>query len=172
MLELTNTEKLAIAQAFQKAVGGMTKTGDPSNLRGEVDAEMRERYMSDPMAGKSYDLKLLGQKVGTYYLTVSKGRPESRETTLEIKDRGEFMAWAEENGYVEMVADMEAIMSDFSTSGEIPAGCDVVEVVKPEVLGGEVTRTTLKVDEAEVARVLGPQLEPIAYALLEGGIDG
>lgn len=166
MLELTNTEKLAVAQAFQKAVGDITKTGDPDNLRGEVDAEMKERYMSDPMAGKSYDVKLLGRKVGTYSITVSKGKPQKVTKTLDILDMQEFMEWAEREGF--MAVDMEAVMKHYRLSGEVPDGCEPVEEIEPEVLGGEITRTTLKIEPNEVARALGPQLEPIAYALLEG----
>lgn len=172
MIELSNVEKLIVKQAFFNAVADDLKTRDPDNLRGQVDEAMKDAYRDNPMAGKSYDLKLMGQKVGTYSLTVSKGKPQRVETTLQVEDRDEFMAWAEENGYVEKVADMDAIISDFARDGVIPNGCAPVETVIPEVVGGEITRTTVKVDEAEVARVLGPQLETMAYALLEGGIDG
>lgn len=171
MLEFNDIEKLIIEQAFFNAVAEDTKTKNPDNLRGRVDAMMERDYYENPMAGKSFDLKLLGQKVGTYSLTVSKGKPSKTETSLEIADRDEFMAWAEANGYVEKVADMDAIMEDFKADGVLPDGCKPVEITTPEVVGGIVTRSTVRVDQERVARALGPQLEPIVYALLEGGED-
>lgn len=172
MVEMTKVEELIVKQAFLNAVGEDLKTKDPDNLRGQVDQMMREAYEQNPMAGKSYDLKLLGQKVGTYSLTVSKDKPSREELTLEINDRAEFMAWAEENGYVEKVADMDAVLEDMRKGGVVPDGCTPAKVVIPGTVGGIVTRTTVKVDEGEVMRVLGHQLEPIAYALLGGVEDG
>lgn len=170
MVELSNTEKLAIAQAFQKAVGDMTKTGDETNLRGMVDAEMCERYRNDPMAGRRYDVRLLGKKVGTYTITVSKDKPQQVRKSLEVQDNAEFIEWAKREGF--MAVDMDAVINHFEKCGEVPDGCIPIEVITPEVIGGEVTRTTLKIEPEMVARVLGPQLEPIAYALLEGRNDG
>lgn len=168
MVELSNIEKLIVKQAFVSAVADDIKTKNPDNLRGQVDEMMKEAYYGSPMAGRSFDLRLMGEKVGTYSLTVSKGAPEKVERTFEVQDKQAFMEWAEENGYVEKVADMEAILADFRENGVVPEGCNPVEVIIPEVLGGAVTRTTVKVDSEKVARVLGPQLEAVAYALLEG----
>lgn len=171
MVELNDVEKLIVEQAFLNAVAKDTRTKTPDNLRGRVDAMMEDAYYNNPMAGRSFDLKLFGEKVGTYSMTVSKGKPQQTDMTLEISDRDGFMAWAEENGYIERVADMEAILADFKEHGVIPEGCTPVEVITPEVVGGVVTRTTVKVDQERVARVLGPQLEPVVYALLGGGED-
>lgn len=168
MVELSEVEKLIVKQAFVNAVGDDVSTKKPGNLRDRVDEQMKNAYLTSPIAGKSFDLKLMGQKVGTYSLTLSKGKPSRTEVSFEINDRDEFMAWAEENGYVEKVADMDAILADFEQDGIVPNGCTPIEIVTPAVVGGEITRTTVKVDAGEVARVLGPQLEPMAYALLEG----
>lgn len=167
MVELTDVEKLIVKQAIFNAVADDVKTKEPSNLRGQLDEIMKESYYGNPMAGKSYDLRLMGQKVGTYSLTVSKGKPQEVRRSFEVEDKDRFTAWAEENGFVKI--DMEAVQAHFAATGEIPEGCSGIEVIVPEVVGGVVTRTTVKVDQAEVGRVLGPQLESIAYALLEGG---
>lgn len=172
MVGLTKVEELIVKQAFLNAVGEDLKTKNPDNLRGQVDQMMRDAYESNPMAGRSYDLRLLGQKVGTYSLTVSKDEPSREEMTLEINDRAEFMEWAEENGYVEKVVDMDAVISDMRNNGVVPDGCTPAKVIVPGTVGGMVTRTTVKVDEEHVMRVLGPQLETVAYALLGGGDDG
>lgn len=169
MVEMSDVEKLAVEQAFLNAVADDVKTKEPGNLRGRVDAQMIEGYYSNPMAGKSYDIKLFGRKVGTYSLTVSKGKPQEVTRTFEVDDFAAFYEWAENMGFMQV--DMDAVKRHFDECGEVPDGCTPIKVVKPEVLGGTVTRTTVKVDQQEVMRVLGPQLEPIAYALLGGGED-
>lgn len=172
MQEFTEIEELIVKQAILNAVASDTKTKNPDNLRGRVDAMMEENYYINPMAGRSFDLRLKGQKVGTYSLTVSKSEPQKVETSLEINDRQAFMQWAEENGFIDKTPNMDAIMKHFEMCGEVPEGCRPVEVVTPEVIGGVVTRTTVKVDSKEVARVMGHQLEPMVYAILESGQDG
>ena len=169
MLELTNIEKLAIAQALLNSIGDMTKTKCETNLRGLVDAEIKERYLNDSMAAKSYDVKVQGQKVGTMSLTISKPKPAVIEHTLNVKDSEQLLEWAIDNGFVDV--NMPAVIEYFRLNGDIPAGCYVEETIKPEVLGGEITKTTLKVDSEKVARALGAQLEPVIYRLLEGGIN-
>ena len=145
------------------------KTKNPDNLRGRIDEAMKEAYYSNSMAGKSFDLKLLGTKVGTYSLTVSKGKPQETKRGFAVLDEAAFLAWAEDNGFV--AVDMDAVEKHFKETGEVPEGCEGTEYVIPEIDGGIVTRTTVKVDSKAVARVLGPQLEPVAYALLEWGFD-
>lgn len=164
--ELSDIERFIVKQAVLNAVADDVKTNVPDNLRGRLDSAMKASYYENPMAGKSYDLKLMGQKVGTYSLTVSKGKPSKVEQSFEVDDHMAFAEWAENMGFV--TVDMDAVMAHFKDTGEVPEGCSPVEVVTPEVVGGVVTRTTVRVDSAEVARVLGPMLEPVAYALLEG----
>lgn len=168
MVELSNMEKLAIAQAFQAQVGKMTKTGVDYNLRGEVDAEMREMY--EATGSKTFDVKLLGRKVGTYYLTISKPTESRTERKLEIADGQALYDWALQHDLVEI--DMKKVERHFQETGEIPDGCEAYEVMVLGDNGGDITRSTLKVDGNEVVSALGPQLEPIAYSLLEGEIDG
>lgn len=168
-MQLTDVERLAVAQAFQKAVGDLTATKDPDNLRGRVDAEMVGAFYSNPMAGKSFDLKLLGEKVGTYSMTVSKPKPQKVERILDVKDSKAFREWAERGGFMEV--DMAAVQEHFEESGEVPEGCDIATLVTPADEGGAVTRTTLKVEPEAVARVLGGQLPEVTTELLEGGFD-
>lgn len=168
MVKLSNVEKLIIKQAFVNAVSNDVSTKNPDNLRGQLDATMKQAYYDNPLGGRSFDLRLMGRKVGTYSVTVSEGKPQEVSKSLEVKDRAQFMEWAEANGYVEKVADMDAILSDFRENGEIPDGCEPIEVVTPEVVGGVVTRSTMRVYPKKVAEALGPQLEAAAYALLEG----
>lgn len=166
-MELNNTEKLAICQAFYNRVGEMVATKNPDNLRGEVDREMIEAY--DRLGCKSFDVKLLGQKVGTYSLTISKPKPSKTRLELEIADYGELLKWAIENGFA--IVDEKAVIKHISETGDMPDGANVIQVIEAGDVGGEVSRTTLKVESQEVARILGAQLEPVAQLLLDGGFD-
>lgn len=164
-MELTNVEKLAIAQGFQKAVGEMVKTKTPTNLRGIVDAQMADNYRL--FGAKSFDVNLLGEKVGTYSLTVSKPTESKIKTVLEVVDKEEFMAWAFAHGFVKV--DQCAVDMHFAATGEVPDGCEPEEVVVPGEVGGEVVRTTLKVEPELVMKALGNRLEEATTMLLEGG---
>lgn len=167
-MELNSVEKLAVAQAIQNAIGDLVKTKNPDNLRGEVDALMIERYESDPMGAKSFDVKLFGQKVGTYSLTVSKPKPQSEHVEITVNDEAEFRRWCEREGF--MTIDMGAVERYFADTGDMPYGCDARTVIEPEIMGGQVTRTTLKVAPAEVARILGDKaLGEYTAKLLGGG---
>ena len=168
--ELSPVEKLAIAQAFQKAVGELTKTGVSTNLRGIVDAEMEDRFEQARKIGlapKSFDVELLGQKVGTYSITTAKDEPSKTVSRLVATDAAAYRKWAVENGFYKI--DEEAVTQHFIESGEVPDGCVVEETVIPEVVGGGITRTTLRIDQAKVANVLDDhQLMEASYMLLGG----
>jgi len=168
--ELSAVEKLAIAQAFQKAVGELTKTGVPTNLRGEVDAEMERRFevaKAIGLAPKSFDVELLGHKVGTYSITTSEEKPSRTESRLVKHDPDAYLRWAIERGFVRV--DDGAVMANFANTGEVPDGCEVEMVVIPAVEGGEIARTSLRIDKAKVANVLSDkQLAEAGYMLLGG----
>ena len=168
--ELSAVERLAIAQAFQKAVGELTKTGVPTNLRGEVDAEMERRFevmRTMGAAPKSFDIELLGRKVGTYSITTSEEKPSKVDETLVATDPDAYLKWAIEHGFVRV--DDGAVKAHFFLSGEVPDGCEVRHVVTPAVEGGAITKTTLRIDKAKVANVLSEkQLADAGYMLLGG----
>lgn len=168
-MELNPVEKLAILQALQNRIGDMVKTKDPDNLRGEVDAMMVDMYENNPLAGKSFDVKLFGQKVGTYSLSVSKGKPQTKRMDIDVRDVVEFRQWCADMGFLEV--NMKAVNDYVRTTGDVPEGCELLKVIEPEVIGGEVTRTSLKVQPEEVARVMGKNLGEFTELLLEGGLD-
>ena len=164
-LRLNDAERLFVAQAFYNSIGDMVSTKKAGNLRDEVNEQYKRLY--EMTGAKSFDAKLLGQKVGTFSLTVSKPTESSTITTLEVADKQALYDWAAVNGY--LVVDMDAVTRHFEESGEVPDGCAAVEIERPGDPGGRVTRTTLKVDAESVVKALGPQLETVSYALLEGG---
>ena len=165
-LELTPVEKLAIAQAFYNSVGKMVNTKDPDNLRGQVNAYFERVF--DATGAKSFDVKLLGEKVGTYSITVSKAKAPEVHYEVAVENWDEFELWAQEHGYAYVEYDMEAINRGFDRTGEIPPGCKTVAKVTPAVEGGKISRTALKVDADAVMDAIGPKLEAASTLLLEG----
>lgn len=168
-MELNNQEQLAIAQAMYKHFAALVSTKDPDSLRAAVDDEMRQLY--EQTGAKSFDVKLCGEKVGTYSLTIAKDKPESTETRLQVNDGNALMQWCISEGFA--APDMDAILQHFDKCGEVPDGCEAVTVTIPADPGGHVARTTLKVDEVKVAEVamennLTAFVDPIAGRLTDG----
>lgn len=162
--------RMALAQALYKAVSAEVKTGDEFNLRGEFDAIMRERYRQAKAIGappKTIDVEVDGEKVGSYSFTVGKARPASTRADIVVEDRDALLGWALTMGYFDV--DMDAVRGHFARTGEVPDGCRPVEVVEPARPGGEVERTSLRIDPAKVASALGGALDEAVSALLEGG---
>lgn len=170
-MDFSPIEKLAVAQALFKAVGEHVKTKDPGNLRGEVDALMAESYekaRAQGIAPKSFDIEINGTKVGTYSITAEKPVEEKHDVELEVEDAEAFEKWAVERGFARTQVDMASVRRYFDETGEVPDGSKPVSVIIPAVEGGGIKSTSLRVDPEKVARALGPQLEPVTYAFLEG----
>lgn len=169
-----DVERLALAQAFMNAVGEVTSTKNPGNLRDKVASHLIDRYYSDPLAGKSNDVRIRGQKVGTFSLTVSKPTKPKESVDFRIDDKaallgsGEF--WDMANEYAIAHPD-EVARWHFEKTGAIPSGCKANAYLEPGQPGGEVTRTTLRIDSQKVAEALGADLPEMARLLLEGGAD-
>lgn len=163
--ELSDVEKLAVAQAFYSAVGGLVSTKG-GTLRSAVNERFEELY--GQTGAKSFDVRLLGEKVGTYSLTVSKPKPSTCEVGLAVDDMGELIGWADAHDMIEVRVDMEAVADWFRETGQLPPGCRAEQTVTPADPGGKVTRSTLKVDGEAVIAALGRRLEGAAVALLEG----
>lgn len=169
--EWTDMERLIVAQAVYKVVADEVSTKDPDGLRGRMDAEARAAYERDGI--KSRDALLLGEKVGTWSVKVSKAVEETREDHVVVEDARAMDEWLLGNALT-MAAyiQRDGVLEDFAnwvlgSTGEVPGGCSVTEVVhhgRPAGFAG----TTLKVDPARVAEVMQGQL-PAAVAGLLGG---
>lgn len=162
--ELSDIEKLAIAQAFYKSIAEVVSTKDPGNLRGTVDAHFRDLY--EQTGAKSFDLKLFGEKVGTYSLTLAKPTPESKRLDFEVSDKAAFMEWVKRSGMFQI--DWDAIRANFLDTGEMPEGCNIVEVITPGTPGGEVKNGSIRVNVSDVIDALGDYLPEASRLLLEG----
>lgn len=152
---MTDIEKLAIAQWAYKKFAGLVSTKDPDSLRGQADETYRELY--DQTGAKSYDIKIAGDKVGTYSLKVAKAKDEPR---VIVEDGYMFARWVYENHLDHLFkVDQKALDKLFYDSGELPDGCTVVNVHTPEhVSGGTLRIDERKMDELYAHAVLATQL--------------
>ena len=90
---MNDLQNLAIAQALFKVISGAVSTRDPDSLRSRMDAQVIETYANT--GAKNFDLRLKGQKVGTYSIRFSKA---VHDVELVVNDRSAFIDWCCENG--------------------------------------------------------------------------
>lgn len=162
-------ERLAVAQALYKVVSAEVKAGDEFNLRGHVDAIMRERFEQAKKLGvapKSFDVEIDGEKVGTYSITTTKPKPAKTEMRLRAENAQALLEWALARGFVNV--DMEKVVRHFEETGEVPDGCTAFPYTEQAVDGGKVSRTSLRIDPDKVAAALGARLGEVALEMLEG----
>lgn len=168
---MNDIERLAVAQAVYKAVADMVSTKNPDSLRSRADADMLGNY--ERMGMKSVDLRVNGEKVGTYSVKVSKPTPATNRTRLVVDDSEEAYRWAVRSATDEFedwcIANIdrfcEYALSEF---GEVADGAHVVTeetAAQPE----RATGTVLKVDPPKVAHALGTQLPQAVAGFLTGG---
>lgn len=168
---MTDQERLVVAQAVYKAVAAQVGTKDPGNLRGQADSELLRLYRE--MGVKSIDLRLGGEKVGTYSVVMGKAQPERHESSVRVTDPDRVMAWAADNpeeleGFMATEWDAFARWC-LEEHGEVPDGCEVVERVTPARPAEPTGRTTLRVDGQAVAEAMGDRLPTAVAGLLSGG---
>lgn len=140
-------EQLAVAQAVYKLAAAQVSTREPGNLRNEVDDHFREAFEST--GAKSFDVRIGGEKVGTYSIKTTKGK---QSIGLETYDEAAYREWCEANGYVKTVIDEDAVAANFEETGEVPDGCQVAHFDTPE---GAYAGSALRVDPAMVNRAIG-----------------
>lgn len=163
--ELTDIEKLAVAQAFYNAVGELVNTKSGS-LRLAANDFYRTAY--ETTGGKSYEVRLMGVKVGTYTITTSKPKPSKSTRHVVVDNMADFDEWADQHGFTAVSYDMDGVNDYFAKTGEVPPGCRVEEIVTPAEDGGRITRTTFKVDNEAVIEALDRRIGTVATMLLEG----
>lgn len=168
---MNDIERLVIAQALLKTVTKYTSTRDPDSLRARADADMLENY--ERMGMKSVDLRVNGEKVGTYSVKVSKPTGADKTSRVVVDDSEAAYRWAMTAAADEYedwcIANIdrfcEYALSEF---GEVADGAHVVTeetAAQPE----RATGTVLKVDPPKVAHALGVQLPYAVAGLLSGG---
>lgn len=172
MTELTDIQRLAVAEAMGKAIKDMTNPrggahGAPT-LRTECDDALRKMYEEEGVDRKR--IVINGQEVGTLSARLSK--PESG-TRVSMSDTGEFVRWLRESdgGFdalwrlVTSSKTNQAVIDAATADGELPDGCRVEGYERPSAWLG----TTLRVDVKKVGAALGAELPSAVVGLLGGG---
>lgn len=171
MQPLSDIERLVIAQALLKTVTKYTSTRDPDSLRARADADMLGNY--ERMGMKSVDLRVNGEKVGTYSVKVSKPTGAAKTSRMVVDDSEAAYRWAVTAAADEFedwcIANIdrfcEYALSEF---GEVADGAHV-ETEEAGAQPERATGTVLKVDPPKVAHALGAQLPFAVAGLLAGG---
>ena len=173
-MELSDLQRLAVAEAMGKAIRGMTDPrggahGAPT-LRTECDDALRADFEQDGTDRRR--IVINGTEVGTLSARLSK--PESGTRVVMDKDY-DLVDWLRhsDGGFdalLRLVRDgktRDAIIAAATADGELPDGCRVESYDKPQAWLG----TTLRVDPKKVGAALGAEL-PSAVVGLLGGADG
>jgi hypothetical protein len=169
---MTAIERLAIEQAIYNAIGADLKTGVPDNLRGQVNGAYLDLYEQTGATG--FEVRVNGQKVGTYGFSKVKGQPERIVTELRVTDHAalaadesdEFNDWLSD--YITDHLDELAIQYCQET-GELLDGVELVETTTPATPDGIRPNGTLRIQPAKVAAAMGGALPSVIAGLLEGG---
>ena len=171
---MTNEENLLVViDTINKKLSEQLDTKNPNSLRSRVDE--RRRLLYEQTGAKSSDVRLLGEKVGTYSIRMSKPKESHQGERFEVEDYEALAKFvvAECEDYA-----MQYISNDLAAfaawyldyTGEMPEGCAlkkyVTPAVEPQYVGG-----TLKVDAGKVAEVVqrDAQLSAAFGALLGDG---
>lgn len=165
-------ERLAIEQAVYNAIGADLKTGVTDNLRGEVNGFYLDLYEQTGATG--FEVRVNGQKVGTYGFSRVKGTPKRTVTELRVTDvdalradeSPEFAEWLAQA----VLRDLPEYAVQYATeTGELLDGMEYVTTTQPATPDTIRPNGTLRVRADKVAAALGNALPATIAGLLEGG---
>ena len=165
-------ERLAVEQAIYNAIGADLKTGNPDNLRGEVNGFYLDLYEQTGATG--FEVRVNGQKVGTYGFAKVKGAPERTVTKLRVTDEDALRA-DESDEFNQWLSDyINYHLVDFAIqyaqeTGELLDGMEYVTETIPATPDTIRPNGTLRVRADKVAAALGNALPATIAGLLEGG---
>lgn len=169
---MNSIERLAVEQAVYNAIGADLKTGVTDNLRGEVNGFYLDLYERTGATG--FEVRLNGQKVGTYGFSKVKGTPERTVTELRVTDHAalcandsqEFSDWLSRY----LTAHLDELAVQYATeTGELLDGMEYVTTTTPATPDTIRPDGTLRVRPERVAKALGNALPATIAGLLEGG---
>ncbi len=165
-------ERLAIEQAVYKAIGADVATNDPDNLRAAVNQYYYDLYEQTGATG--FEVRLRGQKVGTYGFDKVKGQKARTERIVTVTDHAALLADESDDfndwlsAYVTEHMDELAVRYATET-GELLDGMAVVEREHPATPDTIRPSGKLRVHPEKVAAALGNALPATIAGLLEGG---
>ena len=166
---MNDSERLAIAQAIYNHLGKLVSTKDPDSLRAQADREYKALY--EQTGAKSFDVRVNGEKVGTYSIKVSKAKPAEEYKKLVVVNGIDLQDFISDLPHGLLRDFAQDYKQEFATwyleeYGELCDGCMVdtvtIEATEPAYMGG-----TLKVNAEDVANAING-LDIGIYGLLEG----
>ena len=166
-------ERLAIEQAVYNAIGADLKTGVTDNLRGEVNGFYLDLYQRTGATG--FEVRVNGQKVGTYGFAKVKGQPERTVTEVRVTDpqalrsdqSDDFNDWLTRH----INAHLDELAVQYATeTGELLDGMEYVTETIPATPDSIRPNGTLRVRPEKVAAALGNALPATIAGLLGGGV--
>ena len=165
-------ERLAVEQAVYNAIGADLKTGNPDNLRGEVNGFYLDLYEQTGATG--FEVRVNGQKVGTYGFAKVKGTPERTVTELRVVDAAALRADESDEFNDWLTAWLtdhlpELAVQYCAETGELLDGVEYVTETIPATPDTIRPNGTLRVRADKVAAALGNALPATIAGLLEGG---
>lgn len=169
---MNDIERLAVEQAVYNAIGADLKTGVPDNLRGQVNGFYLDLYQRTGATG--FEVRVNGEKVGTYGFSKIKGTPERTVTELRVTDHAALAADESEDfnewlsAYITCHLDELAVQYAEDT-GELLDGMEWVTTTTPATPDGIRPNGTLRVRPEKVAAALGNALPATIAGLLGGG---
>ena len=169
---MNSIERLAIEQAVYNAIGADLKTGVPDNLRSEVNGFYLDLYQQTGATG--FEVRVNGQKVGTYGFSKVKGQPERTVTELQVTDHAALMADESDefNDWLSryLTAHLDELAIQYAQeTGELLDGMELVERTIPATPDTIRPNGTLRIRADKVAAALGNALPATIAGLLEGG---
>ena len=171
-MELTDIQRLAVAEAMGKAIKDMTNPRGGSHgaptLRTECDDALRADFEASGTDRRRISIN--GQEVGTLSARISK--PEIG-TRVVMSNRAAMLHWLRSSddgcdALERLLADgrtRDAVVAAATADGILPDGCRVESYERPAAWLG----TTLRVDPMKVGAALGAELPSAVVGLLGGG---
>jgi hypothetical protein len=168
---MNDIERLAVEQAVYNVIGADLKTGVADNLRGQVNGFYLDLYQQTGATG--FEVRLNGQKVGTYGFNRVKGTPERTVTELRVTDMDALRAYDDADFYefcARWVLDHigEIAVQYAAKTGELPDGVEYVTETVPATPDTIRPNGTMRIRPEKVAAALGNAL-PATIAGLLGG---
>jgi len=168
---MNDIERLAVEQAVYNVIGADLKTGVADNLRGQVNGFYLDLYQQTGATG--FEVRLNGQKVGTYGFNRVKGTPERTVTELRVTDVDALRAY-DDADFDEFCARWvldhigEIAVQYAAKTGELPDGVEYVTETVPATPDTIRPNGTMRIRPEKVAAALGNAL-PATIAGLLGG---
>ena len=164
-------ERLALMQALYKVLADEVSTNKAGNTRDRVNEHYRELYEETGATG--FEVRMNGQKVGTYGFSKTKAQPARTKSTAVVVGRGALQA-DDDDDFTDFISRWvddhiaEIGRAYFEQTGELPQGMELVTEEVPATPAGIRPNGTLRIDPEKVAQAMGPRLGSAVAGLLGG----